>query len=264
MFDKGSAVALVAATAVVVGAIPASAQAATIVGSNFDGNLDCDGPSTYFQEATAAGSPSYRVPAGGGVITSWSTQQGVGLSAQAKLGVLHPTGTANEYTTSGSSGVEVLDSAALQTFPTRLPAHAGDTIAVLIVSGTYDCARNGFDPLDIAQRDDTTLHDAGNTFTYSDDNNEARINIAASVEPDADGDGYGDETQDGCVGDSARNDDCVSPQTTLTKDAPRKTDKSKVKLKFVSIGARLDLPVQAEGEAVRWQAPYATGQIQGL
>ena len=38
-----------------------------------------------------------------------------------------------------------------------------------------------------------------------------RLNVTASIEPDADGDGYGDETQDGCTTNSSAQGQCPTP-----------------------------------------------------
>jgi hypothetical protein len=38
-----------------------------------------------------------------------------------------------------------------------------------------------------------------------------RLNLIATLEPDADHDGYGDETQDGCPGDRADHGPCTAP-----------------------------------------------------
>ena len=64
------------------------------------------------------------------------------------------------------------------------------------------------------------------------DNTELLIN--ADIEPDADNDGYGDETQDLCPTHPGDGDcpDTDPPQTTITKGAPKKLHKSKVKFKF--------------------------------
>jgi len=60
----------------------------------------------------------------------------------------------------------------------------------------------------------------------------------ADVEADADNDGFGDETQDQCPTDASTQGQCPPdtdpPETTITKGAPNKTEKHKVKFKFTS------------------------------
>ncbi|MEX0992922.1 MAG: hypothetical protein WDZ37_02905 [Solirubrobacterales bacterium] len=51
--------------------------------------------------------------------------------------------------------------------------------------------------------------------------NDLEFLVNADVEPDADGDGYGDETQDLCPGDSSRHDSCFADlQVTTTASVP--------------------------------------------
>ncbi len=69
-------------------------------------------------------------------------------------------------------------------------------------------------------------------------------NLSAKLEPDADGDGFGDETQDQCPTDAATQDQCASPppgpadtdppETEITKTPANKSSKSKAKYKFTS------------------------------
>ena len=58
--------------------------------------------------------------------------------------------------------------------------------------------------------------------------------IRDSIEPDADGDGYGDLSQDACPALPKSHTDCAAPDTTIIKPAPVKTSakKAKVKLDF--------------------------------
>jgi hypothetical protein len=48
-----------------------------------------------------------------------------------------------------------------------------------------------------------------------------RLDVSARIEPDADGDGYGDLTQDACPTLKNSHDDCV-PANTFLKSAPRR------------------------------------------
>jgi hypothetical protein len=60
----------------------------------------------------------------------------------------------------------------------------------------------------------------------------------ADIEPDVDADGFGDETQDDCPTDPSTQGECPPdtdpPETEITKGAPNKLDKSKVKFTFTS------------------------------
>ncbi len=48
------------------------------------------------------------------------------------------------------------------------------------------------------------------------------VNVSARIEPDADGDGYGDLTQDICPTLKNSHDDCTPPDTILTSGPPKK------------------------------------------
>ena len=71
-----------------------------------------------------------------------------------------------------------------------------------------------------------------------------KVFLQADIEFDGDGDGFGDETQDQCPGVGGPSNGCPAtaepppdtdpPDATIIKGAPNKTDKTKVKFKFVS------------------------------
>jgi hypothetical protein len=128
------------------------------------------------------------------------------------------------------------DTNAISPFVARLPIQAGDAIGI-------DCCMGGFLAAFAANADANTrdfgasgpLPNGGDlSGSASRDNTELLIN--ADIEPDADNDGYGDETQDKCPtnpGDG-RCPDTDPPQTTITKGAPNKLDGHKVKFEFKS------------------------------
>jgi hypothetical protein len=213
-------------------ALPASASGAATIGSTFAFTFGCVGPATYFQQADE-GAPSYAVPAGGGVITSWSVNSPT-AGAQVALGVFRATGTPGRFTTVAASEPETFSAAGAQSFPTRAPAQAGDRIGVLITSGVFNCGGPLGAAGDIGQRDAAAVHGVNETFTYTDDNANTFINVAASVEADTDGDGFGDETQDECTTDANRQTECVPPQTKIKKRPKNKIDTTKAKYKFKS------------------------------
>ena len=176
---------LVALIAAVVAAVPmlfASSAPAYVIGrADRPVDFDCIGPSTYLQQATGAASPSYTVAAGGGLITSWTTFAGSSLGAQVKLAVFRPTGIPSQFATVGSSAAQTIHSGPNRG-DTQIPVLAGDTIGLLILSGIHQCALDS-NPADIGQRDSLAVHDSGSTFTYSDPNDGAAVNVSASVMP---------------------------------------------------------------------------------
>jgi hypothetical protein len=178
-----------------IAALTASSPAAAAMSLGQAGNpyVVCDGPATYLQ-ASVGQDPGYTVPAGGGVITSWSTAA-VGGGAQVKLALFRPTGTPDEYTTVGTSSAETMRGSSLNAFGTRIAAQGGDVLGMLILSGAHSCvAINTGSAGDRVQRVEGALLDTGMTQVFSDPSQpERRLNIAAVLETDADGDGIGDE-----------------------------------------------------------------------
>jgi len=61
-----------------------------------------------------------------------------------------------------------------------------------------------------------------------------RLDISANLERDDDNDGFGDETQDACVGQSGEAGGCPPPDTTITKRPKDKTKKKTATFEFSS------------------------------
>ena len=131
-----------------------------------------------------------------------------------------PVRRQDTYTTVGASPPQTLVAGSLNSFATSIPVQAGDTLGLLIVSGGHNCVIiDTGSPEDRTEREEGALFDIGAVHTYNDPSQPARrINVAATVEADANGDGIGDEP----------------PTTKITKGAPKKTEKNKVKFKFSS------------------------------
>jgi hypothetical protein len=178
------ALAALAAVSLAALIVPKGASALVIGYTDRPEAFDCVGPSTYFQQATTATSPSYKVPAGGGVITGWETFGGTSAGAQVKLGVFRPTGVPSQFTTIASSAALTVRAGRDNRAKTQIPVFGGETIGLLILSGTHQCI-NTFDSSlgDTGQADQTAVHDTGSTFTYSDPNQGELINVRADVLP---------------------------------------------------------------------------------
>ena len=219
----------VAATASLLAIPAATAQAGTEIGQTGLTLAGCPSPATIFQQ-TVGGPPTYTTPPGGGVITSWSTLvAGTSGAPQVKLAILHPTGAPNQYTTVAASEAQTLTPNQLNTFGAATAVQGGDQLGLLLISGAYDCFRTGAEP-GATMNIDPAINDVGTTDTYTNPSPAGyRLNASAIVEPDCDGDGLGDETQDQ---DLAR---CPpAPGTTITagpKDKV-KTKKKRAKVTF--------------------------------
>jgi Ca2+-binding RTX toxin-like protein len=188
----------------------APARAATTIGDANNAGSSCTTGLTINQGTSAPGSPSYTVPAGGGVIVSWRYQAGV-LPDQIKFLAIRPI-SGSDFRVVHVSAVQTMTPNTVNTIPTRVPVQAGDTLAIHIVSDNATCA-NITGPPAADRVDGCPACDPaeGGTYTSAPVQTQARVNVAASVEPDADHDGFGDETQDQCFTDPSTQGSCPTP-----------------------------------------------------
>lgn len=155
------------------------------------------------------GTPAYTVPAGGGVVTSWAhTAPGfVGFANTAALQILRPLGGA-QFQVAGQSS-EALILPGYNSFPTRIPVQSGDFLGLSVEHpGNTAFCQEAAPPGNEGDRTreiDGTGDSAnakpspplGSTLDFGPAIEQmARLDVAAIVEPDADHDGFGDETQD--------------------------------------------------------------------
>jgi hypothetical protein len=221
-------------------ALPAPASAAVTIGSNLNGaaagETSCGSGCTFAHGVL----PPASTASGGllapsdGVVVRWRIKVGASATPVA-LRITRP-GNSNTRIGAGTGPTVTPDTNAISPFAVRLPIQAGDAIGI-------DCCVGGFLAAFAANPDAATrdfgpsgpLPDGGDLSGSSlRDNTELLIN--AEIEPDADNDGYGDETQDKCPtrpGDG-RCPDTNPPQTTITTGAPNKLDAHKFKFKFKS------------------------------
>jgi hypothetical protein len=213
------------AVAVLALALPGSATGAVTIGETFTPTSSCIGDYTILQ--TASPGDRYAAPSDG-VITSWSYQTAANPLTLVFKVARRQTGT--DFTVIGESELETAAANRLNTYLSRLPVERGDVIGLFRAS---DGLCNGFAPSYSysALPGEVAL---GSTDTF----NPAlpyRFPVSARLEPDCDNDGFGDETQDQATESCDPPPiDTVAPRTFITKDAPKKLRKSKVKFKFVS------------------------------
>jgi hypothetical protein len=182
-----------------------------------------------------------------GVVTSWKVNSGVSEGTPEQMRVLRPTGAPNEFLTVGESTEQVVVKGA-NVFPTRIPVQAGDHFGVFgTVQDVVFCG--GADPGDTAG---FFLISAavGSAHTFTPTTN-VRIPMVAVIEPDRDGDGYGDDTQDGCPQSAASHTAC--PAVSL--DAFPIVLKRSV---LVLVSASSEAPVQVFGQ-VSWKVRQKGG-----
>lgn len=185
---RAARIALVLAAMVMVPA--AAARAAVTIGSTLPvptASFECVGGCTM-SPATVPGGTAFAPEAG--VITRWRVRVG-GTTTPASLQVIH-------------AGAEAARSAtvtppinAITVYPARLPIAANDRIGLTwtdVIGGTF-LADSATATTDIWT---PVLGTTSRVPEFPGDTSEVTVN--ADVEPDADGDVFGDETQDNCVG----------------------------------------------------------------
>ncbi|MEA2348053.1 MAG: hypothetical protein QOG62_1840 [Thermoleophilaceae bacterium] len=168
--------------------------------------------------------PSYTVP-GPGVITGWQAfGSGPFDIGDAYAMRVFTQGDATHLTPVFDSGERIV-AAGLNTYPERFPVRGGELIGVRIPVGPApDCGTETVDSSGLI-----AVSPPLGTSTLYTPTTVYRYDVAAIIEPDADGDGYGDETQDGCPSTPGA---CV-PATAIGKlHPPKRTTARKAKFSF--------------------------------
>jgi hypothetical protein len=198
----------------------ASASAATEAGNRCSANTST-GPVMFVSLANGPGNP---LPAGipsAGVITRWTFSIGLPVPPEGllleTLKVFRPTGLPQQLLVVGESGAERI-TGGTQTFSTRIPVKAGDLIGALAAvppeTGTVFCETGN--PGDRVAVIEGGTASAGSTVTIAGEEGGFQNPIVVFVEPDADNDGFGDETQDQCPQSAAVQAACPLPVTFST------------------------------------------------
>jgi hypothetical protein len=180
-----------------LGAVGASA--ATEAGSHCLGNA----PGGNLTAISVANAPGSALPATipvGGVITRW-TYNTVPLPPgiySTALKVFRRTGGPEQFQVIADSGFASL-SGGLNTFSTRIPVQAGDLVGSfgqqMGSPFTIICSTSTLgDKAAILEGNPPV----GSTATALGEPEGVQVPITVSIEPDADNDGFGDETQDQC------------------------------------------------------------------
>jgi hypothetical protein len=231
--------------AIVLGVCAAAApaaSAATEFGDGCTANEASSGEEVTLFEISAPGNPLPVVAPVSGVLTQWKISlitAPISVSTTMQVYRLNPT--TKTLSVIGESTGQVVPG--LNTFSTRIPIQAGDRIGLVGHSeiGTLLCETvseighyGGF------EGSATT----GATVPYLETSGKVRIPAVGVIEPDADGDGYGDETQDKCPQSAATQAACPAVKLSLSKIVK----KSSVKL-LVSANAATSVKVTGKVKA---------------
>jgi hypothetical protein len=206
------AITAVVAAFVACCALPQMSSASVRVGENCTVNGTFSG--TVVQSSLNGSDVSYTMPSGG-VIVEWGARFPVTTGYAGKLKMLRPSGAPATYTVIGESDEHEFK-VATNSFLTRIPVKAGDVIASSgSINGAVSCGTpSAADVVNtVLSAPDPAV---GSTYVANGDTHtNYRVGLHVTLEPDVDGDTYGDETQDLCPGSAKYHDAC--PAVKLAK-----------------------------------------------
>jgi hypothetical protein len=185
------------AAAIAFVAVPSGASAATEIGNVCEAN-EPTGGGVILGQLKGASSALPQTPTASGVITSWKMTEGSSLPPfEQELKILAPGPAKGEFKVVAESGPQKLTPGVLTSFPARIPIQPGDLLGLGSPksSATLYCPVAKAGDIAVIHPGNLTPTDAADVFNEDPD---FRLPVAATVEPDVDGDGFGDETQDKC------------------------------------------------------------------
>jgi Ca2+-binding RTX toxin-like protein len=186
-----------------------SAHAVTIIGNDSSAPDTLCVTATFLQTGVASG--TYAVPAPG-VITSWYYHDASPIAPGLKLKVARFEGIAALLVGDSTAPTVRSTNSINGPFLTRIPVQANDFIGIYTsAGGTVPCSVTTTSTSD-SFFDVTSDVPPGTLLTSSSGSgNKTKFPVQAWVEADADGDGYGDDTQDFCSTDPTTQGPCRSP-----------------------------------------------------
>jgi hypothetical protein len=164
-------------------AVASPAAAATTIGQLGTGSTTpCNSSNLDVVQPTVTSGNSYVVPAGGGLITQWSTRTGGDLNRSLEMKVFRRIGDPAKYQVVGHDGPHVLNPGMVNSFPVTIPVHPGDVLGLNTIDATdfnSSCAFEVPGETPFYRVGDLADGDSGD-FTADVD---LRLNITAVVEP---------------------------------------------------------------------------------
>jgi hypothetical protein len=231
-----AAIALSGMNAEVAGAATTIGQSPPTAGVPLAGNCNVQsGFLDFVQAASTSGNP-YELPAGGGVITSWTSRALETGSFQMRLRLFTVSGPPfNAVTPVAESAEQAVGTLEVRS-RTHLPVNGGEVIG-LSLKGSGTCAHQQAAPGDVIAVG--TTGPIGTPETTPTNTAKALLNVSAQLEADSDKDGFGDETEDCAPGDVSKNTDCSvpdadPPSADFTKAPKKKSTSRTATFKFAS------------------------------
>jgi hypothetical protein len=203
--------------------------------------MGCGAGQNTVQTLVEDGQP-YTVPQGGGVITAWQHRASTVDVGSGRLQVWRGSALGTTFTLVGRSEIEAFSAGLVNSFATRIPVDGGDLLGFRITNESacvFDAPGAGpNDTVRFQNMIGTPDAAPGESVTFGVAEADFRLNISATLEPDADGDGFGDETQDCNPGNASQTVDCTPPDAVIVKGAKSKTKKKRATFEFTGSDAR--------------------------
>ena len=240
---KGKGISLTVVVVALAAAGPA--PGATPIGNLFTPGGNCGIDVTQLQSAAPGG--EYTVPFSG-VITSWSFQSGPSPPTSLRLKFGRAAGPGDIFTIVAEGPVEFPAPSVLNTFAARVPVEGGAVLGYHAgPPANGQCTSGATAPHQVV----FTSGDPppGATVDFDGPFTNTRIDLLAVLEPDADGDGFGDETQDLCPAEGGNSGAaCVPPVTTITSGPKKKTRKKVATFEFSASDAGSTFECSLDGK----------------
>jgi hypothetical protein len=240
----GRSVLVIASLAVLLAlAAPTTATAATEVGDDCGATFDEGVTGTYTnvpEQKAANASPLPIAAPAAGIVTSWRLKSLSGQTTPVRMGVFRPVGPGSFLV----AGASVQETAAfgVNSFPTRIPVQAGDRFGLIPVGASFfSCVTGNSDDITWSYKGNV---EPGSTYQFA-AGVQVRVPVVAVIEPDVDGDGFGDESQDGCPRSAAATAPCPPVKTTFKTKVGKKAI-------LVTVSVSSAATVQVFGQ-VSWQ-----------
>ncbi len=191
--------------------VPSGAAAATEVGDDCGANVETANW-TNVPEQKAAGASALPIAAPvGGIVTAWKLKSLSGETIPVRMGVFRPVET-GKFLVPAATGIETT-AFGLNTFKTRIPIEAGDRFGLIpIEEKTVSCVTGNSEDRSWSYNGSVEV---GSEYQFA-AGVFVRVPVVAVIEPDVDGDGFGDETQDKCPQSAATTAPCPPVTTTFT------------------------------------------------
>jgi hypothetical protein len=216
---------LAVAVALVLAA-PAPASGAVTIGSDLAPNPvnagACNSTVACTAMVTAATGQTSPI---NGVLVRWRVRadNGTGETTPIRVRVLRHLGS-NFFLSRGTGATELFADSALTTrqYATRLPIAAGEQLAIDILppSGNFVVLTGDQAGLAFLRWEPPLADNDSRDPDLTNPDPAGELMLNGDVEPDADLDGFGDETQDACPTSAATQGACPAPQVTPTPANP--------------------------------------------